>query len=74
VNKFGNPIDFFLSATCNTKAAKRFPGIAPENPLPQIMYMNNLVEAGHGNLTLLQQTRLGQCPQTGCHRTFSIWP
>ena len=88
LDKLGNTIDFYLSATRNTKAAKRFLGKAlrglkdwelpkvlntdkaptcaaaiakleAEGKCPtetrhrQVKYLNNVVEADHGNLKLL---------------------
>ena len=69
VDKFGNTIDFYLSATCNTKAAKRFLGKAlrgwKEWELPEVV---NTDKAPTYGAAITELKAEGKCPKDTRHR------
>ena len=69
VDKLGNTIDFYLSATCNTKAAKRFLGKAlrglKEWEQPEVL---NTDKAPAYAAAIAELKAEGKCPKDTRHR------
>ena len=79
LDKLGNTVDFYLSATRNTKAAKRFLGKAlrgcKEWELPEVLNTDKAPTYGHGHRRTQSRGQMpgrgeapvGEIPQQ-CHR------